>query len=49
MVVLGGAVIGTWLTQRLVLNGTFTPLTHAVLVLAAVSLSAGLTTLLLRE
>jgi signal transduction histidine kinase len=49
VVVLGGAVIGTWLTQRLVLNGTFTPLTHAVLVLAAVSLSAGLTTLLLRE
>jgi signal transduction histidine kinase len=49
VIVLGGAVIGTWLTQRLVLNGTFTPVTHAVLVLAAVSLSAGLTTLLLRE
>jgi two-component system sensor histidine kinase UhpB len=48
-VVLGGALIGTWLTQRLVLNGTFTPITHALLVLAALSLSAGLTMLLLRE
>ena len=49
IVVLGGALVGTWLTQRLVLNGSFTPLTHAVLVLAALCLSAGLTMLLLRE
>jgi len=49
VVVLGGAVIGTWLTQRLVLNGAFTPITHALLVLAALSLSAGLSMLLLRE
>jgi len=49
IVVLGGALIGTWLTQRLVLSGTFTPLTHALLVLAALCLSAGLTMLLLRE
>ncbi|MBV9580984.1 MAG: sensor histidine kinase [Chloroflexi bacterium] len=49
VVVLGGAVVGTWLTQRLVLNGAFTPLTHAILVLAALCLSAGLTMLLLRE
>ncbi len=49
VVVLGGALIGTWLTQRLVLSGTFTPITHALLVLAALCLSAGLTMLLLRE
>jgi len=49
VVVLGGALIGTWLTQRLVLSGTFTPVTHALLVLAALSLSAGLTMVLLRE
>ncbi|MBV8718827.1 MAG: sensor histidine kinase [Chloroflexi bacterium] len=49
VVVLGGALVGTWLTQRLVLSGSFTPLTHAVLVLAALCLSAGLTMLLLRE
>jgi two-component system sensor histidine kinase UhpB len=49
VIVLGGAVIGTWLTQRLVLSGSFTPMTHAVLVLAALSLSAGLSMLLLRE
>ncbi len=49
IVVLGGAVIGTWLTQRLVLSGSFTPVTHALLVLAALCLSAGLTMLLLRE
>jgi two-component system, NarL family, sensor histidine kinase UhpB len=49
VVVLGGAVIGTWLTQRLVLTGAFTPITHALLVLAALSLSAGLSMLLLRE
>jgi two-component system, NarL family, sensor histidine kinase UhpB len=49
VIVLGGAVIGTWLTQRLVLNGSFTPITHALLVLAALALSAGLSMLLLRE
>src|SRR5260370_19885275 len=49
IVVLGGALIGTWLTQRLVLSGTFTPVTHAGLVLAALCLSAGLSMLLLRE
>ena len=49
VVVLGGALVGTWLTQRLVLTGSFTPLTHALLVLAALCLSAGLTMLLLRE
>jgi two-component system sensor histidine kinase UhpB len=49
VVVLGGALAGTWLTQRLVLSGTFTPITHALLVLAALCLSAGLTMVLLRE
>src|SRR5215216_6036975 len=49
VVVLGGALIGTWLTQRLVLSGTFTPITHGLLVLAALCLSAGLTMVLLRE
>jgi two-component system sensor histidine kinase UhpB len=49
VVVLGGALVGTWLTQRLVLNNSFTPLTHGLLVLAALCLSAGLTMLLLRE
>ena len=49
VVVLGGAVIGTWLTQSLVLSGAFTPVTHALLVLAALALSAGLTMLVLRE
>jgi two-component system, NarL family, sensor histidine kinase UhpB len=49
VVVLGGAIVGTWLTQRLVLSGSFTPVTHAILVLAALCLSAGLTMLLLRE
>ena len=49
VVVLGGALIGTWLTQRLVLSGTFTPITHGLLVLGALCLSAGLTMLLLRE
>jgi two-component system sensor histidine kinase UhpB len=48
-IVLGGAVIGTWLTQRLVISGSFTPITHAVLVLAAVCLSAALSMLLLRK
>jgi two-component system sensor histidine kinase UhpB len=37
------------LTQRLVLSGTFTPITHALLVLAALCLSAGLSMLVLRE
>src|SRR5205814_7171162 len=49
VVVLGGALVGTWLTQRLVLSGSFTPFTHGLLVLAALALSAGLTMLLLRE
>src|SRR5439155_1845676 len=44
-----GALVGTWLTQRLVVSGTFTPLTHAVLVLAALCLSAGVPMLLLRQ
>jgi two-component system sensor histidine kinase UhpB len=48
VVVLGGAIFGTWLTQRLVLTGAFTPITHALLVLAAVCISAGLSVLLLR-
>jgi two-component system, NarL family, sensor histidine kinase UhpB len=49
VVVLGGALVGTWLTQRLVLSGSFTPITHAILVLAAVCLSAGVSVLLLRR
>jgi two-component system sensor histidine kinase UhpB len=49
VVVLGGALVGTWLTQRLVLTNSFTPVTHGLLVLAALCLSAGLTMLLLRE
>jgi two-component system sensor histidine kinase UhpB len=49
VVVLGGAVVGTWLTQRLVLTGTFTPITHALLVLGAVCISAGISVLLLRN
>lgn len=49
VVVLGGALIGTWLTQRLVISGSFTPVTHALIVLAALCVSAGLTMLLLRE
>jgi two-component system sensor histidine kinase UhpB len=49
VVVLGGALVGTWLTQRLVTSGTFTPITHGLLVLAALCVSAGLTMLLLRE
>jgi len=36
------------LTQQLVLSGSFTPLTHALLVLAAVLLSAGLSVLSVR-
>ena len=46
-VVLGGAVVGTALTQRFVLSGRFTPLTHALMVLVAIVLSAGLTALIL--
>lgn len=38
VVVLGGALVGTWLTQRLVLTNSFTPLTHGLLVLAALCL-----------
>jgi two-component system sensor histidine kinase UhpB len=49
VIVLGGAVIGTWLTQRMVLNGSFTPVTHALLVLGALTLSAGLSMLVLHE
>lgn len=49
VVVMGGALIGTWLTQRLVLSGTFTPLTHGLLVLIALGLSAALTMGLLGE
>ena len=49
VIVLGGAVIGTWLTQSLVLSGAFTPVTHALLVLVALALSAGMTMVVLRE
>src|SRR3954451_7892031 len=42
-VVLGGAVVGAALTQRFVLSGRFTPATHALMVLAAIGLSAALT------
>jgi two-component system, NarL family, sensor histidine kinase UhpB len=49
VVVLGGALLGTWLTQRLVLSGTFTPLTHGMLVLALLGISAALTMAMLRE
>jgi two-component system sensor histidine kinase UhpB len=49
VVVLGGALVGTWLTQRLVLSGSFTPLTHALLVLAVLGVSAALTMAMLRE
>ena len=48
VVVLGGAVLGTTLTRLFVLSGRFTPLTHALMVLAAIGLSAGLTALILR-
>lgn len=47
-VVLGGAVFGTALTQQFVLSGSFTPLTHAGMVLAALGLSATLTAIILR-
>src|SRR5581483_5146784 len=46
-VVLGGAVVGTALTQQFVLSGSFTPLTHALMVLAAIVLSAILTAVIL--
>jgi two-component system sensor histidine kinase UhpB len=48
VVVLGGAVLGTTLTRLFVLSGRFTPLTHALMVLVAIVLSAGLTALILR-
>lgn len=48
-VVLGGAIASTWLTRWLALSGTFTPLTHALLVLLAVAIASGLTMLVLRE
>src|ERR671937_1708166 len=49
VVVLGGALLGTWLTQRLVLNGSFTPATHALLVLGLLGISAALTMAMLSE
>ncbi len=47
LVVLGSAVFTFWLTQQLVLRNTFTPFSHAVLVVAALGLSSGATTLVL--
>jgi two-component system sensor histidine kinase UhpB len=47
LVVLGGAVVGTTLTRAFVLRGAFTPLTHALMVLAAIGLSALLTAVIL--
>src|SRR5688500_13604259 len=47
VVVLGGAVLGTTITRLFVLSGRFTPLTHALMVLAAIPLSATLTALIL--
>jgi two-component system sensor histidine kinase UhpB len=47
IVVLGGAVVGTALTQQFVIRGTFTPLTHALMVLAAIILSGALTAAIL--
>jgi two-component system sensor histidine kinase UhpB len=46
-VVLGGAVVGTALTRQFVLSGSFTPLTHALMVLAAIALSGLLTAVIL--
>jgi two-component system, NarL family, sensor histidine kinase UhpB len=46
-VVLGGAVIGTTLTRQFVMRGAFTPVTHALMVLAAIGLSALLTAVIL--
>ena len=48
IVVLGGAVLGTTLTRLFVLSGRFTPVTHALMVLAAIALSAALTAYILR-
>ena len=48
VVVLGGALLGTTLTRIFVLSGRFTPLTHALMVLAAIALSAALTAYILR-
>src|SRR5687767_16035037 len=48
VVVLGGALLGTTLTRMFVLSGRFTPLTHALMVLVAIGLSAALTAFILR-
>ncbi len=48
LVVLGGAVVGTTLTRQFVVSGAFTPLTHALMVLAAIGLSAALTAAILK-
>ncbi|HET7768053.1 MAG TPA: histidine kinase [Chloroflexota bacterium] len=48
VVVLGGALLGTTLTRLFVLSGRFTPLTHALMVLVAIGLSAALTAFILR-
>src|SRR5438034_5411860 len=42
-VVLGGAVIGTQLTQRFVQRGEFTNAMHVAMVVVAIALSAGIT------
>lgn len=47
LVVLGGAVVGTTLTRQFVMRGAFTPLTHALMVVAAIALSALLTAVIL--
>lgn len=47
VVILGGAVLSFWLSQQFVLRNTFTPFTHALLVLAALGLSSALTLLVL--
>ncbi len=47
VVVLGGAVLTFWLTQQLVPRNTFTPFTHALLVLVALGLSSSVTMLVL--
>src|SRR5687768_18090603 len=48
VVVLGGALLGTTLTRLFVLSGRFTPITHALMVLVAIGLSAALTAYILR-
>lgn len=47
LVVLGGAVVGTTLTRQFVMRGSFTPLTHGLMVLAAIAISALLTAVIL--